>query len=155
MVANRSNSDVSPGFPPRMDISIIHAHKLRLCDELEAIADALPSQVDQLQCLTVANSLTPVLRESHGFEEKIVFPAFARAEGGQAVIERLIFEHREDECAAEDVGQALLAYGHGWPIENPEALGYMLRALFETLRRHIAFEKDHVLPALVERIRPG
>ena len=32
--------------------------------------------------------------------------------------------------------------------ENPEALGYMLRAFFDTTRRHIAFEREHILPVI-------
>ena len=39
-----------------------------------------------------------------------------------------------------------MAIGHGAGVENPEAVGFMLRGLFETLRRHIAFEREHVLP---------
>jgi hemerythrin-like domain-containing protein len=98
----------------------------------------------------VASSLVPLLRECHRFEEEIVFPAFARraGAGGNEVVARLVAEHVEDDCAAEDLSEALLAYGHGEAIENPEAFGYMLRALFESMRRHIAFERYHVLPAL-------
>jgi hypothetical protein len=57
-----------------------------------------------------------------------------------------VSEHVEDSVAAEDISETLLAHGHGKPIDNPEALGYMLRAMFEALRRHVAFEQDHVLP---------
>ncbi len=135
-------------FVPCIDMARAHAQKLRLCDTLEAIADDLPSRVDRLQCLAVANSLVPLLRECHRFEEEIVFPAFARMHGADKIVARLIAEHLEDDCAAEDLSEVLLAHGHGQPIENPEAFGYMLRALFESMRRHIAFERDHVLPAV-------
>ena len=135
-------------FVPCIDMARVHAQKLKLCDALEAIADDLPSRVDRLQCLAVANSLVPLLRECHRFEEEIVFPAFARAQGSGRVVARLVEEHLEDDCAAEDLSEVLLAHGHGRPIENPEAFGYMLRALFEAMRRHIAFERDHVLPAV-------
>jgi len=125
-----------------------HTEKLKLCDALEAIADHLPFFVDRLQCLAVASSLVPLLRECHRFEEEIVFPAFAEARGADQVIARLKSEHFEDAGAAEDLSEALLTHGHGQPIDNPEALGYMLRALFESMRRHIAFERDHILPAI-------
>ena len=133
-------------FVPCVDMARAHAQKLRLCAALEAIADGLPSRVDQFQCLAVASSLVPLLRACHRFEEEIVFPVFARSRGGAAVVARLKAEHLEDDCAAEDLSEALLAIGHGKPIENPEAFGYMLRALFESMRRHIAYERDHVLP---------
>ena len=135
-------------FVPCIDMARAHERKLKLCDELEAIADDLPSRVDRLQCLTVASSLVPLLRECHRFEEGIVFPVFARTPSGAKIVERLTSEYLEDDCAAEDLSEVLLAHGHGRPIENPEAFGYMLRALFESMRRHIAFERDHVLPAV-------
>lgn len=127
-----------------------HERKLRLCDALEAIADDLPSRVDPLLCLDVASSLLPMLRASHSFEEEIVFPAFAQTEQRERIVARLRAEHLEDECLAEDLSEALLAHGHGGPIVNPEAFGYMLRAFFEALRRHIAFERDHLLPTLAD-----
>lgn len=142
-------SACSPGrFIPCVDMARAHAQKLNLCDQLEAIADDLPSRVDRLQCLAVASSLVPLLHACHHFEEEVVFPAFAQSPGGDKIVARLTAEHVEDECAAEDLSEALLAHGHGQPIENPEAFGYMLRALFESMRRHIAFERDHILPAV-------
>jgi hypothetical protein len=135
-------------FVPCIDITTVHAQKLKLCDALEAIADALPSRLDRLQCLAVASSLVPLLRECHRFEEEHVFPVFARRRGGGEIVARLKAEHLEDDCAAEDLSEALLGYGHGRPVENPEAFGYMLRALFGAMRRHIAFERDHLLPKL-------
>jgi hemerythrin-like domain-containing protein len=124
-----------------------HTEKLKLCDALEAIADHSPFSVDRLQCLAVASSLVPLLRECHRFEEEIVFPAFAEARGADQVIARLKSEHFEDDCAAEQLSELLLAHGHGQPIDSPEALGTMLKALL--VRRHIAFERGHLLPAII------
>lgn len=139
----------SAKFVPCIDMQRVHAEKLKLCDALEMIADDLPARVDRLQCLTVASSLVPLLRECQRFEEENVFPAFANSGGSSAVVARLVSEHVEDSFSAEDISETLLAHGHGKPIENPEALGYMLRAMFETLRRHVAFEQDHVLPKVL------
>ncbi|WP_363231986.1 hemerythrin domain-containing protein [Mesorhizobium sp.] len=55
-----------------------HRQKLRLCDTLEQLADALP-HVDRLQCLGVANSIVPLLRAIHRYEETVVFPAYEAA----------------------------------------------------------------------------
>ena len=43
----------------------------------------------------------------------------------------------------------LVCLGHGGAIDNPEALGFMLRAFFDTVRRHIAFEREYVFPLAV------
>lgn len=143
---------------PCLDMGRAHEEKLRLCDDLEKIADGIPRHVDRHLCLTIAARIVPLLRESHAYEEEHVFPAFAAAtippSVGDASIRRLKAEHVEDECAAQDLADVLFVIGHGSPIDNPEALGFMLRAFFEALRRHIAFEREHVMPVLARDI-PG
>ncbi|MER8375683.1 hemerythrin domain-containing protein [Mesorhizobium sp. M1396] len=128
-----------------------HREKLQLCDALERIADALPS-VDRLKCLGTANAIVPLLRDIHRYEETVIFPAYEEAVVGSnanlASTRRLRAEHVEDECFADEVTEILLAIGHGETVENPEAIGFMLRGLFENLRRHIAFEREHVLPMI-------
>lgn len=133
---------------PCIDLTRMHAEKLELCVALEAIADDLPARVDRLKCLSIASTLVPLLRACHSLEEEEVFPAFVAERGEERVIARLAAEHLEDDCAAEDLTEVLLAIGHGAPIGNPEAFGYMLRAFFEAVRRHIAFERDHILTAI-------
>jgi hypothetical protein len=141
------------GCVPCLDIVRAHEEKLRLCDALEAVADGLPSCVDRFMCLQVANELLPLLRDSHRYEEESIFPAFEGFGPGKMTrassVRRLKAEHVEDECAAQDLTDVLLEIGHGGRIANPEALGFMLRAFFETMRRHVAFEREHVLPAVV------
>ncbi|TPJ38804.1 hemerythrin domain-containing protein [Mesorhizobium sp. B2-5-13] len=143
---------VQGGRVPCLDVPRWHDQKMRLCDELEAIADGLPSRVDRLKCLLVANELVPLLRRSHAYEEEHIFPAFAHDsinEGARgASIRRLKAEHVEDECSAQDLTDALLEIGHGAVIANPEALGFMLRGFFDSMRRHVAFEREHVLPLI-------
>lgn len=136
---------------PALVMRAIHRDKLMLCAALETIADALPDDVCRLECLRIASVLVPMLRGAHSYEDDVVFPAFAAAPGGgdtDATLHRLRVEHVEDESFADEVTEVLLAVGHGKPIENPEAFGFMLRGLFETLRRHIAFEREHVLPVI-------
>lgn len=131
-----------------------HARKLDMCALLEEIADSLPERVDALKCLAAANTLAPLLRDVHRFEENAVFPVFearSTACGRYAgSTHRLKAEHMEDEAFAEELTEALMAIGHGEPMSNPEALGFMLRGLFETIRRHVAFEREHVLPIIGE-----
>lgn len=143
---------VVQGRTPCVELTRAHMMKLRFCDDLEAVADGLPSRIDRLLCLRIASELVPQLRECHRYEERTVFPAFVKAGPDPNVraasIRRLEAEHLQDECAAQDLTDVLLAIGHGSAVENPEALGFMLRAFFEALRRHIAFEEEHLLPAL-------
>jgi len=139
---------------PCLDVGRIHAAKLELCEALEAIADGLPARVDRKRCLIVAAALVPILQRGHAYEERYVFPAFEQ--GGQncnarrLTVRRLKVEHVEDECAAQDLADVLFPIGHGAPVDNPEALGFMLRAFFEAVRRHVAFEREHFFPMTTE-----
>jgi hypothetical protein len=63
-------------------------------------------------------------------------------------VERLRAEHIEDECFAGELTEALLVLGRDGSVDNPEALGFMLRGFFEAQRRHVAFEREHVLPEI-------
>ncbi|HEV2507235.1 MAG TPA: hemerythrin domain-containing protein [Mesorhizobium sp.] len=135
---------------PALVMQCIHENKLALCAALEAVADALPDGVCRAECLRIASLLVPLLRQAHAYEDDVIFPAFAAASAdADPTIRRLRVEHVEDESFADEVTEILLAVGHGEPIGNAEAMGFMLRGLFETLRRHIAFEREHVLPAIV------
>lgn len=137
------------GRPARV-MQRVHENKLALCAALESVADALPRGVCRAECLRIASLLVPLLRQAHAYEDHIIFPAFAvAAPDADQTIHRLRVEHVEDESFADEVTEILLAVGHGEPIANAEAMGFMLRGLFETLRRHIAFEREHVLPAIL------
>jgi hypothetical protein len=135
---------------PCIDLARTHRDKLKHCDALEELADALPSHIDRRKCLVLAATLVPLLQESHAYEETYVFPAFERGahsiDAGRGTTKRLKTEHVQDECAAQDLSDILFAIGHGAPVNNPEALGFMLRAFFESVRRHIAFEREHFFP---------
>ena len=161
----------------------------RLCAALEAIADALPDNLDTQHTLHVARLIGPTIRRAHAFEEKTVFPLleahFATRPELATTLERLHFEHWEDESFAEELAEKLVdavmrvasrrrgerpkagpaarlaAIGpvgsagapdpcgqRAEPDPQAEALGYMLRGFFEGLRRHIAFEEEHLVPLL-------
>ena len=143
------------GAPACAQVKRTHGRILQLCDVLEEIADALPGRVDSGQCRIVGEMLMPLLRYGHDYEEQHFFPAYemGEAEPGSRVqtIRRLKSEHMADEGAAQDVADALTALGDGAPVTNAEALGFMLRAFFETQRRHVAFEQEHLLPLVVRR----
>lgn len=133
---------------PCIDIACLHKAKLKLCDALEAVANGLPVRIDRLRCLGIASDLVPLLREGHRFEEETVFPAFLKRRGEAAVIARLAAEHLEEDCAAEELTEALLAIGHGGEIADWPAFRHMLRAFSSAIRRHVAFERDHILSAI-------
>jgi len=125
-----------------------------ICSSLEEIADGLPENVDRQNCMTLARTIYPTIVNSHRFEEGIVFPLLRRTAnvpGLDDTIERLRFEHWEDESFAAELQESLCAFVNGrQQQENVETLAWMLRGFFESLRRHIAFEREHVMPMLTK-----
>lgn len=148
-------ADSNDGFTLRW-LNAAYREQLALCDALEDIADSLPASVNRQQCIYAAKALGPAIRYQHLCEETVLFPWLSKRAGAGASLEdtlsRLKYEHFEDECFAEELTDALLKLGAGQPV-NMEAIGYMLRGFFEGLRRHIAFERDHLLHDLPEDTR--
>ena len=130
------------------------ASQAELCRNLEKLADDLPNNVDLQNCLTLAKAITPILREAHEFEEKTLFPElkskFSDDEQLMATLERLRFEHWEDESFADELRESLIGYATAQTPEVVNSLPYMLRGFFEGVRRHVAFEREHILPILVK-----
>lgn len=144
-----------PGFHERLisDSEMVawlnnaHTEQLALCDELEEIADSLPANINRQKCIYAAKALGPMIRSLHQYEETVLFPRVRQSQRGQAedeTLSRLRYEHLEDEGYAEELTEALFKIGSNDPV-NMEAVGYMLRGFFEGLRRHIAFERSHLL----------
>jgi hemerythrin-like domain-containing protein len=123
-----------------------HDDQLKLCSELEEIADSLPANVNRQKCIYAAKALGPLIKGVHHYEDTVIFPDLAAkmpySPDLDKTLSRLKFEHFEDECFAEELMERLLALGSGREV-NMEATGYMLRGFFEAVRRHIAFERDY------------
>jgi len=134
-----------------------HQALLVLCDLLEAVADGLPGNIDRQECLVLARSLAPMLYRVQDYEERALFPALLAwtqltPEIGET-IDRLRVEHQIDISYAEDLQDMLRSYGESRPGLSADAAGFMLRGFFESLRRHIAFEQQMLVPLL--RLAPA
>ncbi len=127
-----------------------------VCTALEEIADTLPDDIDPQRCLHLAMSLVPLIHAAHRFEEEVLFSALKGSgkqdEQLENIFDRLHGEHYEDESFAEEVAECLREIASGAKL-NFEKAGYMMRGFFEGLRRHIAFERDHLLPMLAVTAR--
>ncbi|MCQ0988547.1 hemerythrin domain-containing protein [Jiella marina] len=125
-----------------------------LCRSLEAIADALPDNLDTQHTLHVARSIGATIRKAHHFEENTIFPLlsqhFEKRPELFGTLQRLHYEHWEDESFADELCEKLTDYVRRGESSDAEALGYMLRGFFEGLRRHLAFEEEHVVPLIAE-----
>ncbi|MCB1448813.1 MAG: hemerythrin domain-containing protein [Nitratireductor sp.] len=134
-------------------LKAIHANQLRLCSELEAIADSLPDNLDPKACLSIARMTPSLLKQAHDFEEGSLFSLLRERLPDDAELadslERLRYEHWEDESYAEEISAVLMDWAMCTSRRSAEATGYMLRGFFEGLRRHIAFEREHIVPIIL------
>lgn len=126
----------------------------RFCNALETLADQLPDAADPHDCLVAAMTVLPLMRRSHTFEEQELHPVLLRDASNSTdlagTLERLRFEHMGDEVFAEDLCHALRQFATDRKSCNVESLAWMLRGFFEGLRRHLAFERDYLLPRLAD-----
>ncbi|MFZ3584203.1 hemerythrin domain-containing protein [Loktanella sp. DJP18] len=123
------------------------AQQVDLCCALETLADALPSRVDTRAATLLAETLQETLHNCHQMEETFIFPALLTACPDMlSTITRLRAEHVEDEEQACEVKDAIMAFVILQKRKDVEEFGYLLRGLFMALRRHLAFDRDYVLP---------
>ena len=118
-----------------------------LSDALEGLADDLPARVDTHGALRLSRGLRPILRRCHLEEETVIFPALRAVRDDLGpILHRLRVEHMEDEDHAGDLHDAMGVFVSSRTGRDADRIGYMLRTLFVGLRRHVAFDRDHVLP---------
>jgi len=136
----------------RQQLLAHHKIQLQLCEELEEIADTLPNVSNTQKVLIICRDILPIVKTAHQFEEKTLFPVLTPSQADDNTLsrnlERLRYEHWEDESFAEEICEELKLL-----INNPnnaviDKLSYMLRGFFEGMRRHIAFEVEYLLPVL-------
>ena len=134
------------------EVTAHHLSQLKLCDRLEKLADSLPNGYDKQECLSICWALYPTIKAAHEFEEQRLFPCLlAGRHQNEKVfksIERLRFEHWEDESYAEELSAALRQLVYDPAGANIDKLSYMLRGFFDGMRRHIAFEVEYIIPLL-------
>ena len=133
------------------------SRQANLCDRLERLADELPDALNVRESLYLAQCLLPTVILAHRFEEDSIFPLLRQGPQDLAMIftlDRLRYEHMGDEGYAGDIALNLRTYVAHRRDSNAETLGWMLRGFFEAVRRHIAFEREHILPLLDGKMTP-
>ena len=132
-------------------LKTFHAKQETLCNRLETLADSLPYEFNSQEALIISRQITPLICEAHRFEENVLFPLIKDDKKSSQSLERLKFEHWEDEASGQDLSEALMSYVQSPQNNNTEKLSYMLRGFFDNLRRHMAFETEHIVPTIERR----
>lgn len=128
---------------------------LALCQALEDIADMLGGTPDRQQCIQIARAIGPLMGQALSFQEKELLPSLQISpppdQTVSKCIDRLKFEHYEDTDFALEVSEVLMEFGQGTSRLSEDAIGYLLRGFFVSLRRHLAFEGEVVQSILENR----
>jgi hypothetical protein len=127
------------------------ARQEALCAALELLADSLPHRIDTHGGLLLARGIRPTLHRAHRFEETVVHPLLMSHHTRLAgTLARLRGEHVEDADRGQEIREAVAVIVRDSSRRDAEMIGYMLRGFFSGLRRHLAFERDHLLPLLID-----
>jgi hemerythrin-like domain-containing protein len=147
------------GHDPLADMKREHRLHMRMCDDLEAIADSLPDMTDAALCASLAATLRVELPAHHRGEEEGLFALIESRAGPEdgvgEMLEMLRREHAVDEGFAEELSELLEGLSVGRRPECADMAGYMLRGFFETYRRHVQWEEVVIVPLARRLLTPS
>lgn len=133
-------------------------HKMvrRLCDELEAIADALPRVPGEQQVLAIIAAVRAGI-PAHCQDEEIRIRAWLTSQGATTTastvaVERLASEHSDNDLLGQELAECLETVIETGRVANPEAVGLLIRHYFTAIRRHLMWE-DFLLEHLLTGAR--
>jgi hemerythrin-like domain-containing protein len=128
-----------------------NALRLDLCDLLEHIADSLPENAAPQLAQLASTALERGWANHVAFEEQALFPLLSRHRRKNpdllAGLDQLALEHAADSSLDQELVDTLDDLARGGPPDNPEMVGYLLRAHFVPMRRHILWENAFLIPA--------
>ncbi|MDR9808471.1 hypothetical protein [Rhizobium hidalgonense] len=140
------------------ELEACYGQLIAWCDLLEAIADFLPCHVDERLCDTITNGLVPLLRTTHWLEEQVVSTHLGLIMDDDELAEaadRRRTSRLWDADAAQEVVDALCELKAGRCHLSWDAVGYLLRSFFCSMRRHIKAEREIVGQILKASVRPA
>lgn len=127
---------------------------LELCALLEDVADSLPHEFSPTQAATARRALLSYLPAHIDMAEGILFPLIRKrlphGDPLNNVLEQLDQEHAHSRGSLIELIEVLAPTAAERPPDNAEAFAYLLRCFFEAQRRHIAWEREVLLPPLNE-----
>lgn len=115
------------------------------CDLLEAIADSLPSHVDDRPIETITAGLVPLLQTTCELEERVVCSQLGLIMTERERV-RAVEQRRAgrvlDMGAAQEVVSVLDEVQEGVCALSWDAVGYLLRSFFSSMRKHVQAQRE-------------
>lgn len=134
----------------REEVRARHAQQQRLCVALETVADALPDAVKPCMLARARALIADYLKRVAPDDLLIDRHGPARA---RLIMDDLIDERRKDIFIAEEVAEALSAWSCGEANMTPDAMGYLLRGLFDRLRQQMALEANYLVQLAPDKLK--
>lgn len=131
-----------------------HEDLARLCDQLEACADALPAPPDRATIDALCHMLDDVAKR-HERTRPAIADLLDRAPVhpiATALIDRARTRHTAEEVHARDLIEALRVVGLHGHARSRDTLGYMLRCFFSSSRMGIEAEELALLAVAGHRL---
>lgn len=131
-----------------------HRRRLALCEQAEAMADALPDRQDAPTITLFLQALETLV--TRGEQADGVYLE-AMLSNGRAdpltdtLLDHVRHRHRTDAAAAREV---VATFAEADACAAPETLGYMLRSFFVGCRRAIDFEQLVIIALAGHRLTP-
>ena len=123
-----------------------------ICEHLERLADDLIGPIDRNACGILLNRLNNDF-QLYQRDEEALFDVLSTHEQPDAYIVKCVelakLDHKIYESYLFELSEPLTDMAEGRRLGNADAVGYMLRCFFESIRRHMSWE-DAVL--LDERV---
>jgi hemerythrin-like domain-containing protein len=135
-----------------------HKAQRALADLLEQIADSLPDEVNRAAAALAAKQIRTLHARHARIEDECVFPLLESrcdAEVTRRAIAIARREHEDAEGRAIELAEELDALAATGRAINAEGLGFMLRAFFDALRRHLDWVDAAILPQAREKLSEG
>ena len=145
----RPPDDAAVRADPFVLLDYDHKAQRGLADLLERIADSLPDEVSRAEAALAARQLRTLHARHAEIEDKCVFPLLESRCDGEVTRRAIAIarrEHDDAEGRAIELAEALDALVETGRAANAEGLGFMLRAFFDGLRRHLDWVDAAILP---------
>ena len=135
---------------PLMSFARLLRQQLRVCDELERAAEALPSEFDPQVCAELVAGVPEILPLIQEVSECVIYPALlneaAHHRFTQETAARLCDDHLVDQIYACKVCEFLSDLAENNAAGDRDRAARLLRGFVESARRTMAFELTYVVP---------
>lgn len=128
--------------------------RLALCDQAEAIADALPNRPDRPTLDEFLDALESLIVRGTAGNGDYLASMLANGRGdplSQTLLDHVRYRYRSDMAAAREL---IAVFDEADAFSAPETLGHILRSFFTGCRRAIDFEHVTIIGLAGHRLTP-